>query len=88
VKTLLRAIVLGCVLWASPEIVRAEEKKVNINTATQQELMKLPDMNEARAKAIINYRTGNGELIQLEELKLIPQVAPIYDKIQGRLVLE
>lgn len=66
----------------------AAEEKINVNTATEAELRKLPEMTEARAKAILNYRTGNGELIQLEELKLIPQVLPIYDKIKDRLVLE
>ncbi|MGH7859664.1 MAG: ComEA family DNA-binding protein [Candidatus Binatia bacterium] len=64
------------------------EEKINVNTATEAELMKLPGMNAARARAILNYRSGNGELIQLEELKLIPQVAPIYDELEDRLVLE
>ena len=64
------------------------EEKLNINTASVEELMKLPKMTEARAKAIIIYRKGHGELVQLEELELIPQVAPIYDQIKDRLVLE
>ncbi len=64
------------------------EEKLNINTASVEELMKLPEMTEARAKAIIVYRKGHGELIQLEELELIPQVDPIYDQIKDRLVLE
>jgi competence protein ComEA len=56
--------------------------KVNINTASEQELMKLPDMNEARAKGIVSYRKSNGEFIQVDELELIPQVKPIYKKIK------
>jgi DNA uptake protein ComE-like DNA-binding protein len=64
------------------------EHAINVNTATEQELMKLPEMNEARAKAIVNYRATQGELIQLEELELIPQVKPIFPKLENHLVLE
>jgi competence protein ComEA len=62
--------------------------KININTATEQDLMKLPEMNEARAKAIIGYRKSTGEFIQIDELELIPQVKPIYAKIKGLVVVE
>ncbi|MGH7821176.1 MAG: ComEA family DNA-binding protein [Candidatus Binatia bacterium] len=81
-----KALAMAMVLFAATAF--AGDGKINVNTAGEAELMKLPEMNAARARAILNYRSGNGELIQLEELKLIPQVAPIYDKIKDRLVLE
>jgi competence protein ComEA len=62
--------------------------KVNINTATEAELMKLPGVSEAAAKAIVNYRKNTGELIQLDELQLIPQVKPLYPQLKDKLVLE
>ena len=62
--------------------------KVNINTASEQELMKLPDMTEARAKGIVGYRKSNGEFIQADELELIPQVKPIYEKIKELVTVE
>ena len=62
--------------------------KLNINTATEQDLMKLPEMTEARAKGIIGYRKSNGEFIQVEELELIPQVKPIYGKIKDLVTVE
>ena len=62
--------------------------KVNINTATEQELAKLPEMSEARAKGIINYRKSTGEFIQVDELELIPQVKPIYPKIKDLVSVE
>ena len=62
--------------------------KVNINTASEQDLMKLPDVTEARAKGIVSYRKSNGEFIQVEELELIPQVKPIYGKIKDLVVVE
>jgi competence protein ComEA len=62
--------------------------KVNVNTATEQELAKLPEMSEARAKGIINYRKSTGEFIQIDELELIPQVKPIYPKIKDLVTVE
>jgi DNA uptake protein ComE-like DNA-binding protein len=62
--------------------------KLNINTATEQDLMKLPEMTEARAKGIIGYRKSNGEFIQVDELELIPQVKPIYGKIKDLVAVE
>jgi len=62
--------------------------KLNLNTATEQDLMKLPEMSEARARAILGYRKSTGEFIQVDELELIPQVKPIYGKIKDLVVVE
>jgi DNA uptake protein ComE-like DNA-binding protein len=83
-RTSIRYAVL-CVLFAAP---LAAADKVNVNTAAEADLMKLPEMNEARAKAIIGYRKSTGELIQVDELQLIPQVKPIYEKIKDQVVVE
>ena len=85
-KTTILAAALGAML-AAP-LSSFAEHKLNINTADEKALLKLPEMNEARAKAIVNYRKNTGELIQLDELELIPQVKPIYPKLKGHLVLE
>jgi competence protein ComEA len=62
--------------------------KVNVNTASAEELKKLPEMNDARAGAIVTYRKSTGEFIQIDELELIPQVKPIYAKIKDLVVVE
>ena len=41
--------------------------KVNVNTASAAELKQLPEMNDARATAIVNYRKSTGEFIQVDE---------------------
>jgi competence protein ComEA len=80
--------VLSFLLAAAMPRGVAGADKVNINTASDQELMKLPEMNEARAKAIVGYRKSTGEFIQVDELELIPQVKPIYGKIKDLVVVE
>jgi competence protein ComEA len=62
--------------------------KVNINTASVEDLKKLPEVNDARAVAIVTYRKSTGEFIQVDELELIPQVKPIYAKIKDLVVVE
>lgn len=43
--------------------------KVNINTATIQELDSLPGVGEATANKIVNYREENGKFKSIEEIK-------------------
>ena len=43
--------------------------KVNINTATQEELDTLPGIGESTANKIINYREENGKFKSIEEIK-------------------
>jgi DNA uptake protein ComE-like DNA-binding protein len=82
-----RCAVAALALAVTTAVLPAADK-VNVNTASEKELLKLPEMTVARARAIINYRKSTGELIQVEELELIPQVKPIYPKLKDLVTVE
>ena len=50
-------------------------EKVNINTATAEELDTLPGIGEQKAAAIIRYREQNGAFSSIEELSLVSGIS-------------
>ena len=54
--------------WEPPNLEQAVEGRVNINTAGPEELMTLPGIGEARARAIIDDREANGPFVYPEDL--------------------
>lgn len=50
--------------------------KVNINTATAEELQELPGIGPGRADDIIAYRTAVGPFSRAEDLLLVPGLGP------------
>ena len=45
-----------------------EDNKININTCTKSDLMKLSGIGSTKAQAIINYRDKNGKFKKIEDL--------------------
>jgi competence protein ComEA len=48
--------------------------KVNINTATEDELCRLPHIGEVRSRDIVDYRNTHGSFAAVEELKKVPGI--------------
>ncbi len=51
-------------------------QKININTATQEELESLPMIGPALAKQIIAYRTAHGPFKKIEDIVDVPGIGP------------
>ncbi len=46
-------------------------QKVNINNASVEELQALKGIGQAKAKAIVDYRTKNGKFTDLQQLTMV-----------------
>jgi competence protein ComEA len=49
-------------------------EKINVNTATKEELMKVPGIGEVIASSIMEYREKNGDFNSLEDLKNVNRI--------------
>jgi competence protein ComEA len=62
--------------------------KININTATAEQLQTLPGIGPVLAKTIIDHRTKNGKFNKIEEILNVKGVGEkMFQKIKGRLVV-
>jgi comEA protein len=85
-------ICLGLAL--APVAVQAHQAKapvadkVNINTATAEQLQALPGIGPALAKTIIEHRTKNGKFNKIEEILNVRGVGEkMFQKMKDRLVV-
>ncbi len=64
------------------------EGMVNINTADEKELDKLPGIGPAMAKRIVEYRTENGAFQSPEEIKRVKGIGDAkYEKMKDKIAL-
>ena len=63
--------------------------KVNINTATVEELMSLNGIGEKKAESIVEYREEIGSFVTIDELKGVKGIGDkIFNKIKDHIAIE
>jgi len=64
----------------------AQGEKININKGSAAELDRLPDIGPSKAKAIIDYRTQNGDFKTIEDIQKVRGIkAGVFSKIQDHI---
>lgn len=85
IKYLFATLCLSIALFANA----ADPQKVNINTATAEQLANLNGIGKVKAEAIVAHRQQIGAFKSMEELTLVKGIGPsILEKNKDLITLE
>jgi comEA protein len=74
---------------ASNKAANSSELRVNLNTATAEELTELPGIGEKVAARIVAYRKSNGDFQKVEEVMNVKGIGEkTFTKLRGHLSVE
>lgn len=91
ISTLVICGLLGTApIWGESPAQQVTSHKININTADEATLAKLPGIGDKGAAAIIEYRTKNGPFKVIDDLKEVPGITDLTVERLGerRLTVE
>jgi len=70
------------------DIKQENNKLININSASKEELMTVSGIGESKADNIIEYRTANGSFKSIEEIKNVNGIGDsLYEKIKDSITI-
>jgi len=65
------------------------EGKININTATAEQIDMLPGLSKKKAQAVVDYRTANGKFKTLDDLAKVQGIKQkTIDRIKDYVIFE
>lgn len=75
--------------YTPQEIAQMGYQRININTASAEELSALPSLTEKQAQSIVNYREENGSFQEIEELLNVEGIGEnIYRRMKNYITAE
>jgi len=85
-------IVLDSAIGSPPPAAQSPQSqvpgKLNINTATREQLMSLPGIGPAFGKRIVEYRQQHGQFTKIEDLMNVKGLGPKrFDKIKDKVTI-
>lgn len=70
------------------EAALREARQVDVNTATAEELQRLPEVGPSLAQRIIEYRRAHGAFRRAEDLLEVPGIGPkTYEALQDHVTV-
>ena len=70
-------------VWFDDE---GDSARINLNTATKEQLMTLSGIGESKAQSILDYRKEKGKFSRTEDIMNIPGIKQgVYDKIKDHI---
>lgn len=76
----------SCINDKITDTITGGNGKVNINTASMEELSKLDGIGESKAQAIIKYREENGNFKTIEDITNVSGIgSSVYEKIKDNI---
>ena len=76
----------NCVEVTEPIKTENESDKININTASMEELMTISGIGESKARNIIEYRSSNGNFEKIDDIKNINGIGDsLFSKIKDKI---
>lgn len=66
----------------------SKDNRIDLNTATREQLLTLPGIGEAKASQIIQYREENGSFTQIEDIKKISGIKDgVFNQIRDMITV-
>lgn len=82
-------LIIVALIFIAGGYAAAEDAKININTASANELLKLSQIGEKKAEAIVTYRDEHGSFTAIEDITKVKGIGDkIFEKIKDHITVE
>jgi competence protein ComEA len=82
-------LIIVALIFIAGGYAAAEDAKININTASANELLKLSQIGEKKAEAIVAYRDEHGSFTAIGDITKVKGIGDkIFEKIKDHITVE